>query len=130
MLVNTVFDSLKSDLALQTERIAFEDIFAPLDSVLLYVCQKLLNQHSLVVKLFLLLDQDRGVKLDLSPHLVLGVVKRGKLFVDTHACLEVNKWVALCHASEELLGFLDLIHSSKLHLDGTNFVTQLLIAKI
>ena len=42
----------------------------------------------------------------------------------------INQWLASCNFCEELVRFLNLIHSCKLHFDCSNLVAQLLVAEI
>ena len=49
LLINSVFDTLQSDLSCDAQSFTFEDVLTPFDSVAFYVGQQLLYEHSLIV---------------------------------------------------------------------------------
>ena len=83
LLVYAIFDALQGNLSRHAQRIALENIFTPLDTVLLNVNKQLLYQHSLIVKFLFLFGQHRGIKLDLRIHFFFRVIKGGWLLSNT-----------------------------------------------
>ena len=80
LLIDAILDALESDFASHTEALVIKNIFAPLHPVSFYVGQQLFKQDSLVVELLPLLDHRRQIILHLGPHLLHGVVQRGRSF--------------------------------------------------
>ena len=76
LLINSILDPLQGNLSRNAQRITLKDILAPLNSIPLYVVQKLLDQDPLIVKLFFLLALHRQIEFDLRLHFVDGVVER------------------------------------------------------
>lgn len=132
MLVYAIFDALQGNLSRHAQRIALENIFAPLDTVLLNVNKQLLYQHSLIVKFLFLFGQHRGIKLDLRIHFFFRVIKGGWLLSNTTQgrSVLVNLGFPSRHPGEELVGLGDFVNCRQLNLDRANFMTQLLIAQI
>ena len=75
LLINAIFDSLKSYFASDTERIAFKDIFTPFDPISFDIGEQLLDQYPFIVQFLLGLNLRRQIKINLCQHLVHGVIK-------------------------------------------------------
>lgn len=129
LLVDPVFDALQSDFAPDTQRIAFKDIFTPLDSVPLNVRQELLEQDPFIVEFLLLLFLHGQVEFDLGEHLTDGVVELDRLFADSNfVCLDQG--LAADDFLKQLLLLRDVGHRSQLHFDRLDLVAQLLVLQV